>query len=89
MPRKVSLREQRRATIRPGAGLLELRRDPDQQALGAERTDQLDRRRGAPSSVQCSGTEIAGWPVALKIPEKAPVGQARRIAAIGSGPESS
>jgi hypothetical protein len=39
--------------------------------------------------VQWSGSEAAGWPVALKIAVKAPAGIARRNAAIGSGPESS
>ena len=41
---------------------------------------------GRPSSVQCSGSEIAGWPVALKSAVNAPAGTARRKASSGSAP---
>ena len=46
------------------------------------------RSAGRPRST-CSGSEIAGWPVALKAAVKQPPRKARSKAAIGSGPESS
>ena len=54
----------RGVAVGPGARLLELRGDAEQHVLAPVRGDELHADR-EPVGVQCSGSEIAGWPVTL------------------------
>jgi hypothetical protein len=54
-----------RDAIAPRAGALELAGEAKQGGLVGVAADELDAD-GRPSGVQCSGTDMAGWPVMLK-----------------------
>ena len=67
-PPRFRLGRDRRPARRPRRGLLELPGQREQRLLVAEAADELHADRqalGRSASSQCSGSEIAGWPVTL------------------------